>query len=60
MNTMLDPFEFEEFNCDVKRIEWKRYTDNYCKGMMIWALKEDKISPEYNMDQLLLKKATLC
>jgi glycerol-3-phosphate O-acyltransferase len=27
---------------------------------MIWALKEDKISPDYNVSQVLIKNGGLC
>ena len=52
---LLSPAEYEEFNCETKRINWFPYLQNYAKGMAIWALMEDRISPEHELDQILLK-----
>lgn len=44
-----------EFNCETKLIEWDDYSRNYIKGMAIWSLFEDQVSPEHGLDQILLK-----
>ena len=46
---MLSPLEKEEFDCDIKRVDWNTIFVHYIKGMAIWALKEDQVSPEHNL-----------
>jgi hypothetical protein len=46
---MLSPEEREEFDCDIRRVDWNTLFVYYIKGMAIWALKEDQVSPEHNL-----------
>ena len=52
---LLSPEEFDEFCCETKNIHWEPFLKNYVKGMGIWALMEDHISPEHGLEQILLK-----
>ena len=47
---LMSPEEAEEFDCDCRAIDWPSYLHNYIKGLAIWALNEDQISPEHGLD----------
>lgn len=44
---MMSHAEVDEFQCDVRTIEWHAYLRDYIKGLSIWALYEDQIAPEH-------------
>ena len=50
--------EIDEFSVETKLIEWDTYLGNYAKGIAIWGLKEDQISPEHGFKQILLLNPT--
>ena len=50
--------ERKEFHCDCKGFGWPQYLEDYLKGMVIFVLKEDKIAPEFRMQQILIKNPT--
>lgn len=43
----------QEFDFDIKSIEWTTYLYQYISGISIWVLKEQKISPEHGLNQLM-------
>jgi hypothetical protein len=47
--SLLSPEEREEFECDIKMINWDKLIKDYVAGILIWYLKEDKIAPEHNL-----------
>jgi len=38
-----------EFDCDFKKINWNTYLRDYCKGLFIYAIKEDIVAPKHNL-----------
>ena len=57
---MMSPQEREEFFCDTKEIEWEKYLEDFNKGLVVWTLKEDKLSPEYPFENVLMKNYLRC
>ena len=41
----MSPEEQIEFNCDTKKIDWYTYIGNYCRGIAIWYMGEDHVTP---------------
>jgi hypothetical protein len=35
--------EQEEFDCDIKKINWPKYFENYQRGIQIYVLGQDSI-----------------
>ena len=58
ISSMLSPEEYEEFQCDCRKVYYPTYVRNYILGMAIWVLKEDNIHPRLNMKQLIIKSRT--
>ena len=53
--SLMSPAEIAEFNIETKNIIWEDFVANYMKGIGVWALNEDHISPEHGFEQLLIK-----
>lgn len=41
--------EQEEFDCDVRQIDWIAYLNNTVKGIQIYLLKQDTLLEKHNM-----------
>jgi len=55
LTDMLSPEEKAEFQCDIRTVDWYPLIRDYIKGMAIWVLKEDQVSPEHGLIQIMLK-----
>lgn len=42
-----------EFNIEIYELDWHQFVYKYISGLCVWCLKEQKISPEHNLEQLL-------
>lgn len=51
----MSPEEREEFNCDVRQIDFTDFLANYIKGLSIWCLHEDNVAPDLKYQQMILK-----
>lgn len=43
----------DEFNIEIYSLDWSRYVYKYISGLCVWGLKEQKISPEFELEQVL-------
>lgn len=43
----------EEFECDIRNVNWEILIKDYIQGISIWFLKEDKIAPGYGLTQVI-------
>lgn len=43
----------EEFNIEIYELDWKQFVYKYISGLCVWCLKEQKISPEHDLQQVL-------
>jgi hypothetical protein len=50
---LLSPQERVEFECDVRDVEYDKMIRDYITGIAIWFLKEDKIAPNYELEQVV-------
>jgi len=41
--------EREEFQCDMKIIDWDKAFNEFTVGIAIWTLNEDKVAPVHKM-----------
>lgn len=41
------------FNIEIQKLNWEDYIYNFVSGMCVWCLKEQKISPEHKIEQVL-------
>ena len=49
--------EKEEFNCDIRKVQWRVFFENYFIGLSIWVLKEDNLAPHHNFKQIVMKNS---
>lgn len=52
---MMTSEEIEEFQVETRKINWESYIMNYIKGIGIWNLHENHVSPEHGLHQILIK-----
>ena len=55
----LSPEEREEFDCDVRKINWENYLMTYANGLQIYCLGQDQVSSLHGLTQLLAKNKQL-
>lgn len=41
------------FDCDIRKIEWKKYIQEFMYGTHVYALKEANIAPKYQMKKIM-------
>ena len=55
----LSPEEREDFNCDLKSLDWNEYVVDYYKGLSIYADQQDEIEQHHGLSQILIKNKNL-
>ena len=51
----MSPEERDEFDCDVKKIHWPTYLEQFNRGIQIYATGQDQVPTSHNMTQILIR-----